>query len=590
MRILRPNKEGRCALSHPRPTLVAVALFLCVLPGWAMADASPSVAAPGPHPLEPIDTSSPRSTLEGFLKFANDAHGRGVGVLEAMMAHPRDIPTKEQLTRFAESQQLIAATERALDFSQVPAATVEESSRRTTILLKEILDRIDLPPLDKVPDAGAMANLEVKRWTLPNSEIQIAKMTTGPRAGEYLFTAETVARIPEFYARVKDLPYRPGATANWHEIATNYPIGVAIALRKVLPPGMVLDLPPWTRLDLWEQPLWRWIGIIVIVAAGIAVISFFFYISRIVGRGRVSRERWYLLLRPLSLVIVVPIVEELLTRVLRVTGGVYLWSAYSLTAVFFLALSWTVWAAGGAFIRSLIAVEHTGAGSIDSQVIRMVVRLVNLVFVAGILITGADRMGLPAYSVVAGLGVGGLAVALAAQQTLANLLGSLIIIFEKPFAVGHWIKVQGAEGKVEGVGFRSTRIRTLADSVVTIPSSQLINGVVDNLDLRAARLVSTVLSLTYDTPVDKIEGFIQGIKAILEKNPATRKEDLRVAFNDFGAHSLDVVVTFFLLVSDRSGELARRQEIFMDILKLAESQGVKFAFPTQTLHIEQPAA
>jgi MscS family membrane protein len=577
-------------LIRARPGLTAAALLLCVLPCWALADGSPSVAASGPRPLEPIDTSSPRSTLEGFLKFADDAHGTGVGVLEALMAHPREEPTKEQLGRIAESQQLIVAAERALDFSQVPAATVEESSRRTMILLKEILDRLDLPPLESVPDAGGMANLEVKRWTLPNSEIQIAKMATGPRAGEYLFTAETVARIPEFYARVKNLPYRSAATANWYEIATNYPIGVALALRKILPPGMVLGLPEWSRFALWDQPLWRWIGIIVIVAAGVVVISFFFYISRIVGRGRVSRERWYLLLRPLSLVLVVPIVEELLTHVLRVTGGVYLWSAYSFTTIFFLALSWTVWAAGGAFIWSLIAAEHTGVGSIDSQVIRMIVRLVNLVLVAGILITGADRMGLPAYSVVAGLGVGGLAVALAAQQTLANLLGSLIIIFEKPFAVGHWIKVQGAEGKVEGVGFRSTRIRTSADSVVSIPSSQLINGVVDNLNLRNARLVSTVLNLTYDTSVDKIEGFIQGIKQILEKHPATRKNDFGVAFNDFGAHSLDVVVTFFLLVPDRSSELERRQEIFMDILKLAESQGVKFAFPTQTLHIEQPTA
>jgi len=193
---------------------------------------------------------------------------------------------------------------------------------------------------------------------------------------------------------------------------------------------------------------------------------------------------------------------------------------------------------------------------------------------------------LPAYSVLAGLGVGGLAVALAAQQTLANLLGSLIIMFEKPFAVGHSVKVQGIEGTVENVGFRSTQIRTFHNSLVTIPSSQLVNSTIDNMELREYRQVNMVLNLTYDTPVEKIEDFIEGIKQLLETHPDTRKDNIQVFFYDLGPHSLDILLNFFMQVPDREAELSVRQRVLIDILRLAETSGVQFAFPTQTLHIE----
>jgi MscS family membrane protein len=244
------------------------------------------------------------------------------------------------------------------------------------------------------------------------------------------------------------------------------------------------------------------------------------------------------------------------------------------------------WATGSAVAEAVIAHERLRESSIDSQLVRLALRLVTLVLAVAILVSGADHIGLPAYSVLAGLGVGGLAVALAAQQTLANLLGSIIIMIEKPFAIGHWIKVKDLEGIVEDIGFRSTRIRTFYDSLVTIPSSQLVGSEVDNLGLRQFRRVKTVLNLTYGTPTEKIEGFAEGIRHIIQTHPDTRKDNIQVVLNDFGPSSLDILVYFFLRVPDWSAELNQRQGILFDILRLAESMGVQFAFPTQTLHIE----
>ncbi|MGH9892161.1 MAG: mechanosensitive ion channel family protein [bacterium] len=268
------------------------------------------------------------------------------------------------------------------------------------------------------------------------------------------------------------------------------------------------------------------------------------------------------------------------------SGIVYQGVTLSLWTLFYFALTWMVWVAGGAAAESMIALERLRASSIDSQLIRLVLRLLTIIVTIGILVAGADRVGLPAYSVLAGLGVGGLAVALAAQQTLANLLGSLIIMFEKPFAIGHWIKVNDVEGTVEDVGFRSTRIRTFYNSLVTMPSSQLVNSTVDNMEMREYRQVKTVLSLTYDTPAEKVEGFVEGVKHLLQAHPDTRKDNIQVVFHDFGSSSLDILMNFFVKAPDREAELIERQRILLDILRLAEATGVQFAFPTQTLHIE----
>jgi len=565
-----------------KPCLVAVILALWALQLWAM----PARAGEA-NPLKPIDTSSPRATLQGFIEFMNEGYGTGIGVLESYLASSKLYLSSEELAIIKGSMRFQESAQRALDLSEIPPSMIHESARRLAIQLKEVLDRIDLPPIESIPDAQTMAKTEFKRWTIPNSEIRIQRVEKGPRTGEYLFTPETLSRLPEFYGKVKDLPYKPGASAGWYDFATYSPGGVAFALHRIVPPRWLLDMPRHRkRVTFLDQPLWRWLGIVAILGAGFGAIHWCFRLSRHWAGQSAPAGKWADLLRPLSIVIVTPVVALILAEALRVSGFIYEWSTRSLWTVFFLALTWLVWVAGGAVAGSLIAGEKLLDSSIDSQLIRLVMRLVTVVAAIAILVAGADRIGLPAYSVLAGLGVGGLAVALAAQQTLANLLGSLIIMFEKPFAVGHFVKVQGIEGTVENVGFRSTRIRTFHNSLVTIPSSQLVNSTIDNMELRESRQVKTMLNLTYDTPIEKIEGFIEGIKQILDSHPNTRKDNIQVFFYEFGPHSLDILMNFFLQVPDRAVELRERQLILLDILSLAEKQDVRFAFPTQTLHIE----
>ena len=211
-------------------------------------------------------------------------------------------------------------------------------------------------------------------------------------------------------------------------------------------------------------------------------------------------------------------------------------------------------------------------------------RLIGLVAAVAILIKGGDELGIPAYSILAGLGVGGLAVALAAQSTIANLIGSLLIAIEKPFRVGHVVRISGSEGTVEDVGFRSTRIRTPDNSLVTIPSSAVVSTTVENLSVRTRRRQRFFVQVTYDTSRDKVEALVVGIRQLIVDHPLAEESTCQVRFNNFSESSLDILVIFNLAVADYTSELREREAILLRIMDLMNDHGVEFAFPTRTMH------
>lgn len=223
---------------------------------------------------------------------------------------------------------------------------------------------------------------------------------------------------------------------------------------------------------------------------------------------------------------------------------------------------------------------------IDSQLLRLGFKLLAFVAIAALVVDGAQHIGLPAYSVITGLGVGGLAVALAARETLANLLGSLAIMLDRPFRIGDSIKMDGKEGTVDDIGFRSTRIRTFYDSLLSVPNSVTVNSAIDNMGERTYRRVSKTLNLRHDTGPERIEAFLEGIEEIIKANPATCKDYFHVVMHDFGLHGLDVLLYFFLQVPDLSADLVERQRVFIEFMRLADRLGVDFSFPTQTIEVE----
>ena len=196
-----------------------------------------------------------------------------------------------------------------------------------------------------------------------------------------------------------------------------------------------------------------------------------------------------------------------------------------------------------------------------------------------------QNSGFNVTSLLASLGIGGIAIALAAKETLSNFFGGFTVILDKPFSVGDWIVCNEVEGTVVDVGFRSTKVKTFYDSLLTIPNSVLSDTIIDNLGKRQARRTRITLDITYNTPPEKIEAFVEGVKNIFQSNSYIRKDYYQCYFSGYGSHSLQILLNFFLKVTDWDSELLQKQNIFLEILRLAQELEVEFAFPTQTLNV-----
>jgi len=229
------------------------------------------------------------------------------------------------------------------------------------------------------------------------------------------------------------------------------------------------------------------------------------------------------------------------------------------------------------------------ASKFDDVLIPLISTIAKIVgILMGILIC-AETFNFNVNTLLGGLGIGGMALALASKDAVSNLFGSFTVLIDRPFEIGDWVITEDIEGTVEQVGFRSTRIRTFYNSLITLPNSRLTTAVVDNMGRRRYRRVKAVLGVQYSTTPDQLDAFCEGIRELIRRSSATRKDYFHVYFNGFNESSLDILVYFFLRVPDWSNELKEKHKLFNEILRLAHELNVEFAFPTRTLHMHARA-
>ncbi|MBL4637163.1 MAG: mechanosensitive ion channel family protein [Kofleriaceae bacterium] len=234
-----------------------------------------------------------------------------------------------------------------------------------------------------------------------------------------------------------------------------------------------------------------------------------------------------------------------------------------------------------------VKMAERSKNTLDDQLVPLIRKVLKVFVVIVGFVAILRGLKFDIWPLLTGLSIGGLAFALAAQDTLKNFFGSLMIFIDRPFQIGDWVTSGEIDGTVEEVGFRSTRIRTFRDSVMYVPNNIISNSTVDNHGLRKYRRFYTKLSITYDSPARLIEIYVKGLEEIVKRHPETRKDYYNIFLNDYAASSLDIMLYIFFEVPDWTAELRCRQEIMLEVNKLAEHLGVRFAFPTQTLMIEQ---
>ena len=207
-----------------------------------------------------------------------------------------------------------------------------------------------------------------------------------------------------------------------------------------------------------------------------------------------------------------------------------------------------------------------------------------IIFIA-VLMT-IQNLGYSISGLLASLGIGGLAVALAAKDTLSNIFGSLMIILDRPFHIGDWIKAGDIEGTVEEVGFRSTKVRTFAKTLISVPNSVITNLAVDNFSRMPKRRIKLTVGVTYETTPEQMRRAVTAIRELLGSHPAIDQEFFLVNFTDFGASSLDIMVYCFTTTTVWSDYLDARQDLCLRIMEILEGMGLEIAFPTRTLYLK----
>lgn len=354
----------------------------------------------------------------------------------------------------------------------------------------------------------------------------------------------------------------------------------------------VQTLPEWTR----DQPLfgvawWQLLGLLLVILIGLVVRSVASWLvatygARLIARQGQSADDNILALaaRPIGTMAMAGVLWYLLPLLRfgpRVNQILYLGIRVLAAVAVVVVLYRVVDLLSDIFARRA---ERTDT-KLDDQLVPLVRRTLKVFVVVVGAIFVLQNMDVDVTSLLAVGTVGTLAFSFAAQDTVANLFGSVSIFADRPFQIGDWVVIGDTEGIVEEVGMRSTRVRTFYNSLVTVPNSIITKTPVDNYGARRYRRVSTSVGVTYDTTPEQIQAFCEGIRAILQANPHVRKDAYEIHFKGFGASSLDIMLYFFFETDSWTVEMRERHNVFLEIVRLARELNVEFAFPTQTLHM-----
>lgn len=445
---------------------------------------------------------------------------------------------------------------RHLDLSAIPTVVREEQGVTISKSLFSILQTADLR-MDELEIEPGQSKVVLYRQP-SGDQVELAKQEDG----RWLFSADTVQAIPRMY----EVLARKGKIERWYIHSLDFNV-------------LGLNANLWLALLL--LPLIAYgLGSLVVMILRIPLGP------RMFKRINLADEEQKRLIKPLG----------------WIAATMFAWLGLSLLDIphgLLLALTVTVKIAAtcavitAAFRMSDVLSIYVGtftastSTKFDDMLIPLVRRTVKtLVAIIGLLFL-AQNLNIEVWSLFAGFSIFGAMVALAGQDMVKNFFGSLTVLADQPFAVGDWITVNGIEGVVEDVGFRSTRIRTFYDSVVSLPNSQLITASVDNYGRRNYRRYSKKLAVRWNTAPEKVEAFCEGIREVVRNHPYTRKDSYQVWVNDMNDYSLQIMIYVFWATPDWNTELREKHRFLIDIHRLARKLEIEFAYPSQRVLISR---
>lgn len=464
-----------------------------------------------------------------------------------------------------------------LDLSEIPIAAQDDLGPILAVKLEHVLNRLGRIYIQEVPDDPEGPRYVHYRGEL--GRIIIARRLAEPRKGAWLFTTDTVQEIERMFWLVEDRPL--------HESLLQMP-RVTSEPRPLEAPGvwLRLRLPSWAEMRLGPLDLYQWLGmpatlVLSWALATIVLSRLYHVVSWLLRRGgsELSVEFVQRKLRPLTWLTALQLfLYSLIILDIPMKLGVLIFPAEKFLMAFF--MGWL----GFELVDLVLAIytnsellnPHRSLGDLIVPVSMRLLKALVVILVAIYVIYQVgegDLLG----RFLTGLGVAGLAASLAAQDVLKSFFGTLLLIGERSFKIGDRILVGNLEGIVELVGFRSTRLRTGEDSLLTVPNSIIASASIDNMGARAHRRFRTNLQVAYATTPEKLTELVDKLRQSLSAHPKIRSDKVEVHIQRLAEKGIEIGLNMFLLPSDDAEELRLRDEIQTSVLRQAQALDVTIA-------------
>ncbi|WP_417767793.1 mechanosensitive ion channel family protein [Stappia sp.] len=542
------------------------------------------------YPIAPPDTSSPRASLESFLVLLFEANRIWRGVRDEYQDSGNVFLSADQERRLDVVRLLIAKARQVFDLDDIPQTARDGAGTEIVLQFQEILDRIYMPDLDSVPGQEAGAFIHAReaadlpdRWTIPGTSIVFARVGKDRGEVRYLVSKETVSRIPDDYEAVKLFPSRSDTGEDLYAYYIYTP-GNLVAPRWY---DLVLAGPDWLRKEFKNQAVWQWIslGLLSVLAFCLPIGLQRWNRWRAVPLSDV-RRRLRRMQQPILLFSTILAFRYLADHQVNITGVPMIVVGTVSEAIMWAGIAWLAYQAVDFLASWVTKNPAVPTGSLDSSLLLSAFRLAGLALAVVLLGYGATRIGIPVYGVIAGLGVGGLAVALAAQPTLENLIGGVILYADRMVRVGEYCEFDGLSGTVEAIGIRSTRIRALDRTIITVSNSDLAKRKIVNFSRRDRFLLRHMIGLRYETDPGALLAIITAVREYLVAHPKVADQvALRVSFVGYGDYSLDLELFTYIATADRTEFLAVQEQILLEIGRIVRAHGSDFAFPSSITYL-----
>nr|WP_321500671.1 mechanosensitive ion channel family protein [uncultured Dethiosulfovibrio sp.] len=534
--------------------------------------------------LDPSDKHNPRETMESFLENVNLSYRY---IMEAnnitaqsssFLFHP-----PQALSKARKANIYLNRAVQCLDMREIPEVYRDEIGRERALMLKEILDRVPVPEPEDIPGTKEMASKPIPRWRIPGTEIRLERVSSGEQEGYFLFSAATVDKIPFFYSLVKSMPYKNEFTTtqgffDWYNDTPGH----------LFPPRWSLFLPKWSMITLGDNTLWQWfslIGIVFLTVYLIALAMGFFKNKKTNREPGIRQGVLRLSFTTVSIAIALTS-RYLLDDVVNLTGEAMLLSTGFLTAFIWVLGSWIVFQISYLMAEMIILSPRVTPNSIDASMLRTSSQLLGIMLSLAFLMYGASQLGIPLASVITGLGVAGLAISLAAKPTVENVIGGITLFADKPVQVGDFCQFGNNTGTVIEIGIRSTKLRTIDRTVLSVPNAEFSQLQLKNLSRRDKHLFEATIGLRYETSMDQLRWILTEIKEMLLAHPKVHHSPpVRVRFTGFGDYSLNVATRAFIQTKEWEEFLAIKEDLLLRISEIVEESGSGFAFPSTTAYL-----